>query len=274
MNNHFFNYNGKQIHYTYYLGNESNAIVLLVHGLGEHIGRYESWIARFKPYNYTFCAIDLPGHGLSDGKRGHIHNVQEFYDILNLFLDRIKDDFPNKPIIIYGHSMGGNIAANYVLNHSPAIKCLILSSPWIQLAITPGFFKFQLGKLMLKIYPQFHDKTNLDPTFISRLPEEVERYKNDPLVHSRITPSLFFPLFFNGLALIKKAKNIPCPTLVVHGTGDKLTSHKASEEFAAQSDKIDYIAYPNGYHELHHDACRDVLFNDILDWLSVHVVMR
>lgn len=263
-----------KIYTRYYLANESNAIIILIHGLGEHMGRYASWAGKFKPYNYTICGLDLPGHGKSEGKRGHFTSVNALYNTIDIFIEQVKNDFPDKPLILYGHSMGGNIAGNYLIERQPAIKALILSSPWLRLSVQPNFFKFWLAKWMYKIFPSFPDATNLNPGFISRIPEEVVLYKNDELVHGKITPGLFVPLFFNGIALVKKAKKIYCSTLVVHGTNDKLTSHKASQELAEKNDKIDFIAFEGGYHELHHDSCQEELFEAIIDWLSVHIVMR
>lgn len=274
MQANFFEYNEQKIFYQYYTGEVSNAIIVLVHGLGEHSGRYASWAQKFNQYNYAVCALDLPGHGQSEGKRGDIIRFSDFYKILDHFLTIVRAHFPDKPIILYGHSMGGNIAANYVLKRKPALKALILSSPWIKLTVKPNAFKYFLGKLMHKIYPQYHDKTNLNPFFISRIPEEVKKYESDPLVHSRITPALFFPLYFKGMQLIEKAPDIYLPTLIFHGTDDKLTSPLASEKFAHGNSKIDCKLYEGGYHELHNDICREELFEDILDWLSVHVVMR
>lgn len=170
--------------------------------------------------------------------------------------------------------MGGNILANYVLKRKPLAKSMILSSPWLKLAIKPNVFKYFLGKLMYKIYPPFHDTTNLNPAYISRIPEEVENYKSDKLVHGRITPALFFPLYLKGMQMVEKAREFHIPALVFHGSGDMLTSHEASQKFSQGNEKIDFISYENGYHELHHDLCREELFENILDWLSIHVVMR
>jgi acylglycerol lipase len=274
MTKNFLFYNDQPIHYQYFTGEVSNAVILLIHGLGEHSGRFEAWARKFNTYNYAVCALDLPGHGLSYGKRGHIHKFSDFYKVLDLFLEKVKADFPEKPVILYGHSMGGNILTNYVLKRKPMVKSMILSSPWLKLAVKPNVFKYFLGQLMYKIYPQFHDKTNLNPAFISRIPEEVEKYKSDKLVHGRITPALFFPLYVKGIKMVEKSKLFDLPTLVFHGSQDMLTSHEASQKFAQGNEKIDFISYENGYHELHHDLCREELFENILDWLSVHVVMR
>ncbi|MBL7789834.1 MAG: lysophospholipase [Chitinophagales bacterium] len=274
MSNNYFTFLDQKVHYQYFLGDTSNAIIVLIHGLGEHSGRYELWARKFNAYNYGVCALDLPGHGLSNGKRGYIYKFSDFYKVIDSFLEQVKLDFPNKPLILYGHSMGGNILSNYVLKRKPQVKAIVLSSPWFKLAVKPNAFKYFLGKLMHKIYPEFHDKTNLNPNFISRIPEEVEKYKTDKLVHGRITPALFFPLYIKGMKMVERAKEFYLPTLVFHGSGDNLTSHEASKKFASGNDKIDFLSIEGGFHELHHDLGRDELFEKIIDWLAVHVVMR
>ena len=274
MNNQFLDFNGEKVHYQYFTGGTSNAFIVLIHGLGEHSGRFEVWARKFNAYNYAVCVLDLPGHGLSYGKRGYIHKFSDFYKVIDLFIEQVRKDFPEKSITLYGHSMGGNILTNYVLKRKPAVKAMILSSPWLKLAVKPNVFKYFLSKLMYKIYPQFHDKTNLNPAFISRIPEEIEKYKADKLVHGRITPALFFPLYLKGIKMVERAKEFYLPTLVFHGSEDNLTSHDASRKFASGNDKMDFISMEGGYHELHHDICREELFEKIIDWLSVHVVMR
>lgn len=274
MESQFFEYEDQKIFYQYFTGEITNAILLLVHGLGEHSGRYASWAHKFNQYNYGVCALDLPGHGKSEGKRGDIIKFSDFYNVLDIFAERVQKDFPEKPIILYGHSMGGNIVANYVLKRKPVLKALILSSPWLKLTTQPNTFKYLLGRLMHKIYPQYHDRTNLNASFISRIPEEVEKYKTDKLVHDRITPALFFPLYIKGIKMVDKAAEFYLPTLVFHGSEDQLTSYSASQKFAEGNDKIHFKSYEGGYHELHNDLCREELFEDILDWLSIHVVMR
>ena len=274
MNTNFFELNKYKIHYHYYPAKDNNVIIILVHGHGEHLGRYAEWAEKFKPFNYTICSIDLPGHGLSSGKKGHISKYDDYYDILDRFMIQIKEDFPNRPILLYGHSMGGNIAVNYCLERLPSIKALLLSSPWFELAIKPNVFRFWLAKIIYKIFPSLGDRTRLNPNFISRIPEEVQKYKNDPLIHDCITPGLFIPMFFKGIKAKKSGKKITIPTLVFHGSGDQLISSKASFEFSESNEKINFQNYENGYHELHHDLCRDELHNNILDWLSANVVMR
>ncbi len=274
MSENFFEYKDYKIHYQYFTGNKNNAIIILVHGLGEHLGRYESWAHKFIQYNYAVCTLDLPGHGLSSGKRGHIKKYSDFYGILDTYIQKVKLDFPNAPIILYGHSMGGNIVVNYILEEKPNVKAVILSSPWLQLAVKPPVLKFWLAEFMYKFFPSYSDSTNLNPNFISRIPEEVKRYKEDKLVHGYITPGLFVPLFFKGLKAMKAGKKIYLPTLIFHGTADMLTSAEASHYFAEENEFNTFKSFENGYHELHYDICREELFENIIDWMATHVVMR
>jgi acylglycerol lipase len=274
MTPRFFELDKHKIHYHYYTAHYNNVIIVLVHGHGEHLGRYSEWADKFKPFNYTICGLDLPGHGLSNGKKGHIRNYEDYYDILDEFTEIIRNDFPDRPILLYGHSMGGNIVANYLMDRKPDVKAAILSSPWFELAIKPNVFRFWLAKTMYKLFPSLGDRTRLNPNFISRIPDEVEKYKKDPLVHDSITPGLFIPMFFKGLKAKKSGRKNTVPTLVVHGDGDQLISCDASFYYSESNKNISFKKYENGYHELHHDLCRDELHADILDWLSSNVVMR
>lgn len=274
MTHSYFQLDKYKIHYHYYPADNNNVIIVLVHGHGEHLGRYREWAAKFKPFNYTICGLDLPGHGLSNGKKGHIGNYEDYYDILDAYMEIVRNDFPNKPILLYGHSMGGNIVANYLIDRKPEIKAALLSSPWFELAIKPNVFRFWLAKTIYKIFPSLGDKTRLNPNYISRIPEEVEKYKNDPLVHDSITPGLFIPMFFKGIKAKKNGHKISVPTLVFHGGADHLISCDASFYFSELNTKISFKKYEDGYHELHHDLCREELFLNILDWLSSNVVMR
>lgn len=274
MEDSFFMFDNQALHYNYYTTDNNNAIIILVHGLGEHFGRYEPWAKRWNAFNYAVCGFDLPGHGLSYGKRGHFPPLEVVFDMLEKFIEKVKADFPNKPYILYGHSMGGNIVANYVIERNPKLNACILTSPWLELPSDPPFFQFLLAKIMYKIYPAYGDKTGLNETKISRIPEEVEKYKNDPLVHENITPGLFLPLFYKGLKAIKNAKKISLPTYLIHGTADELTSPKGSIKFQQNNPDITIKLYEGAYHELHNDLDSQQVLEDMLDWIAAKVLYR
>lgn len=271
----FIDFQGKKLFYKYHAKPENNIIIAMIHGLGEHIERYNHWAEKFQEYNYAFCGFDLFGHGKSDGKRGSIPSMEFLFESINFFIEHLEQEFPGKPIVLYGHSMGGNIVANYIINKNPKIAGCILTSPWFLLSEKPPIFQFLLAKLMIKIFPNYSDKTGLDANRISRIPEEVEKYKKDPLVHGKITPGLFVPLYFMGEHAIKKASKIKnIPIFVAHGTDDMLTSYKGSEAFAMNNSNATIKLFENGRHELHNDLCSQKLFEDMLDWLSAHVKYR
>lgn len=272
MREEFFELDNKKFRSVYYDSEKNNAIIVLIHGLGEHIGRYKEWASEFNKYNYLVCGFDLIGHGKSDGQRGYIKSLDNFYDSIDYFLEKVSSEHPRKDIILYGHSMGGNIVANYILERNPRIKATILSSPWFSLASKPNIFRVLLAKTMNKIYPKFSDKTGLNVNFISSLDHEVKKYETDKLVHSKITPRLFLSIYSKGKSVIKKSKHLRIPTFVFHGSDDQITNCGISEEFSNNNSEIEFKKYEKGYHELHHDFCREELLNDILDWLSVKVV--
>jgi alpha-beta hydrolase superfamily lysophospholipase len=271
----FIDFQGKKFFYKYHAKPENNIIIAMIHGLGEHIGRYNHWAEKFQEYNYAFCGFDLYGHGQSDGKRGSIPSMEFLFDSIDFFLEHLENEFPGKPIVLYGHSMGGNIVANYLLNRPSKIAGCILTSPWFRLTEKPPIFQFLLAKLMIKIYPNYSDKTGLDANRISRIPEEVEKYQKDSLVHGKITPGLFVPLYFMGEHAIKKANKIKnIPIFIAHGTDDKLTSYKGTEAFAKNNSNVTLKLFNEARHELHNDLCAQELFENLLDWLSAHVKYR
>lgn len=271
----FIDFQGKKFFYKYHAKPENNIVIAMIHGLGEHIGRYDEWAAKFQEYNYAFCGFDLYGHGQSDGKRGSMPSMDFLFDSIDCFLENLEKEFAGKPIVLYGHSMGGNIVANYMIKRKPQIAGVILTSPWLLLAKKPPLFQFLLAKLMIKIYPNYGDKTGLDANLISRIPEEVAKYKSDKLVHRSITPGLFVPLYFLGESAIKHANKIKnIPIFIAHGTDDKLTSYKGSESFAKNNQNATLKLFENARHELHHDVCAQELFENQLDWLSANVKYR
>lgn len=266
-----FNWKEDGIQYFGQLWSPDNpkAVIALVHGMGEHSGRYDRTAKRFNDAGYAVISFDLIGHGQTEGKRGHSPNLDVMYHSVMRLIEEAENRFSDLPIFLYGHSMGGNIAANTLLRLKPGVKGAVLSSPWLQLPAPPPAWQVLLGRIMMNIYPSFSDKTGLDSKAISRIPEEVDLYENDPLVHDRITPSLFFPMADAGQWILAQAKALEVPVYLMHGTGDTLTSHKASEQFAREGGKgITLRLWDKGYHELHHDKDREQVLNEVVDWLD------
>ncbi len=247
------------------------ALVFMVHGLGEHIGRYAPWAELFVKQGLGFCGYDQHGHGLSAGKRGTPGKVSVLHSDALFMLAETRRIYPGLPVILYGHSMGGSVVLSLVLNNPGLVEGLIVTSPWIRLANPPSAILKGLASVLNLLVPELTLNNGLDPSDISRDPAEKTAYGSDPLVHPKVAAGLFHTLDKEGESFFSKEKKITCPTLLMHGTGDRITSWKASEEFAAlNSDMVRLKLWNGAYHELHHEPEREDVFAYIMDWLKTN----
>ena len=243
-------------------------IICIVHGFGEHGGRYAHVAGFFNNNGFAVLAMDNRGHGKSEGKRGHAPGFDNYLDDIETFLTDTKQRLADVPMFLYGHSMGGNLTLNYVIRRQPTIlKGLIVTGPWIQLAFEPKPIMITLGKIMRSIIPTFTQDSGLNPDDVSRDQTVVAAYKADPLVHSKITASAGMSLTDSAAFLNTFAGEMPIPTLILHGTDDKLIAQSASEAFANRVKNVDYKKYVGLYHEIHNDPEKMDVLNDILKWI-------
>ena len=248
---------------------EITGIINLVHGLGEHSGRYARWASLFAAKGWGVLTMDLTGHGKSEGKRGHIKNYRELMNQLDLLLQKSEELFPGKPRILYGHSMGGNLAVNYVISRDVPILALISSSPWLKLAFPVSPSLMAVTKLMNLLLPGLGIKWPKNPENLSRDPEIVEDVKNDPLNHGYITPRMSMEVYKHGLHALKHVYRINRPFLMMHGSGDKVTSHTASIDFVTNTSERTQLKIWDGlYHELHNEIEYQEVFNYVYQWIS------
>ena len=168
--------------------------------------------------------------------------------------------------------MGGNLVLNFLMKRNHSVKMAIVTSPWLGLPEDPPKAQFLMGKIMQMIFPAFSNKTNLKVEHISRDPQEVVAYANDPLVHSYITPGFFFPIMEAGKWAIENASTLNIPTLLIHGTADQLTSFKSSKEFAENaSSMVRFVPWKDGFHELHNDLEKADFLSEILKWIQLNL---
>jgi len=247
-------------------------IVCLVHGMGEHCGRYEHIGKFFCDNKIALVAYDQRGHGKSEGKRGHTPSYDHLLQGVDDLINKAKELFPEKSLVLYGHSMGGNLVLNYAMRKEPVLKGMIASSPWLRLAFEPPFIQVKLGQLMKGIYPGFSQSTKLDVKTISRILEEVKKYDEDPLVHDRISAMMFTSMYDAGLWALQHPEEMKLPLLHFHGTADQLTSYEASKEFAGKvNGDMTFKLFEGAYHETHNDLCRNEVFAMMKGWLEEHL---
>jgi alpha-beta hydrolase superfamily lysophospholipase len=256
---------GLQLFSRTWLAEKPKAVIALIHGFGEHSGRYAHVADFFNKNGYSVFALDNRGHGKSEGKRGHAPTYGSYLDDIEVFLNYVTTQSAGQPIFLYGHSMGGNLVLNYVLRRKPTLKGIITTGPWIQLAFAPKPILITIGKLMRSIIPSFSQDSGLNQMHISKDPAVVEAYKNDPLVHGKITASASLSLLEAGDYLNEYAGEMPIPALIMHGDEDLLTSQPASEAFAKRvSGPITYKKWEGMYHEIHNEPKQLEVFNYIL----------
>src|SRR5690606_36272510 len=190
---HFFCHN-RRLFGQYWYDDNPKAVIVLVHGMGEHSGRYSgSLIPELVAAGFAVFGYDLFGHGHSEGKRGCCPSFKAVLNSLGAVCMKKAEIFPVLDLFLYGHSLGGNLVLNYAMNKEIHCKGLILSSPYLELAFDPPAWKLFLGKLCLYLYPKIILTSGIDPKFITRVAEEVEKYKDDPLVHNKVSPLYTFP---------------------------------------------------------------------------------
>ena len=243
------------------------ANLILVHGAGEHVGRYNHWAKLFNHQLINVYGVDHYGHGNSPGARGHLTNYDLYLNEIKALKKMIDDQADGLPLLLYGHSLGGNIVLNWILEQEKSVNYVIASAPWIKLKLVPPTWKISLMKWLSGILPALSQSNELDPNWLSRDKLVVERYINDSLVHNKITLSAANILFQRAEILDNYNKQISEKVLIIHGLDDKITDAAASQAFAARTG-IDYHSVKGLYHELHNEPEQIEIFNYICNWLN------
>jgi alpha-beta hydrolase superfamily lysophospholipase len=248
---------------------EPKGVVCLVHGLGEHSGRYAHLAAFLNQAGYALLAFDLRGHGQSEGQHGHTPSYDALLDDIAHLLDEAAGRYPDHSRFLYGHSLGGNLVINYALRRRPKLAGVIATGPLFRPAFEPPAWKLTLARIMYNLWPTLAMSNELDRQVLSRDPAVVRAYNEDPLVHDRLTPRLTMDMLQAGLWSMEHAAEFPLPLLLMHGSDDRLTSAQASREFAAQAGEVCTLKIWDGfYHEIHNEPEQGLVFGYLLEWLN------
>ncbi|MGD2253478.1 MAG: lysophospholipase [Anaerolineales bacterium] len=253
-------------------GEKTKANMAVVHGLGEHSGRYGNVVEAFVPRGYAVWGFDLRGHGRTPGPRGHIDSWGQIREDVRAFLNMVLESDPGAPLILYGHSLGGLAALEFVLHEDPGIKCLIASAPSLDASgISP--IKVVLAKMMSRVAPGLTMDTDLEVAAISRQAEVVEAYVNDPLVHGKASARMGAESIAAMDWTWEHAAELSIPLLVIQGDADRLVSPEAVAGFFGRLTAPDktLLQYPGGYHEPHNDLDKERAFEDIRLWLEARL---
>ncbi len=246
-------------------------ILVAAHGVGEHSGRYGNILKALEGTNISVYANDHRGHGKSGGKRGHVNSFMEYVYDLKLFIDFIREEHGNVPLILMGHSMGGAIAFKYALTYPEDMKALILSSPGLIPAVEVPAWKIAMGKFFSKYIPSLSMSTGLDANQLSHDRDVVEAYINDPMVHDKVSARWYTEFVSTGQECLSRAKELKMPLLVFHGKDDSIVDYKGSAmtfNSAGSRDKTLRV-FDGLYHETMNEVKneREKVLDTVKQWI-------
>ena len=254
-------------------------VVCLVHGLGEHSGRYAHVAEALAAAGYATMGMDLRGHGKSAGQRGHAASLDTLMTDINRLLDEAAAHYPNTPRFLYGHSLGGNLVIYHVLHNgsgraeqdSARLAGATATSPVLRTTSAPPAVQLTLAKIMSRVWPTFSLPNGLEQAALSRDAAVVRAYSADPLVHDRISARLGLDMLQSGEWALAHAAELSLPLLLTHGSEDRLTSAKASQEFATLAGgNCTFKLWEGLYHETHNEPEKKQVIAFMIDWLRKH----
>jgi len=261
------------IYYREWSVKHAKAIVLLIHGMGEHCQRYNPIAGSLNQAGYTVCSMDLPHHGRSDGKKGHIDSFDLFQQAVLSLYQRVKQSYPDKPLFILGHSMGGLITTRFLINHQDKFEGVILSGPAIEFPELPPKWQVSLITGIAKIFPQA-GMIPVDSNLVSRDPAVVEAYNQDPLINSNKLSAKLLVGFMKTMDEVKqKAQVIHLPIMMMHGTADKLTAPSGSQwlhDNIVSQDKTLRL-YEGLFHEIFNEPEGEKIYQEVIEWFDQHL---
>ena len=262
------------IYYQYWLPDgEGKAVLLIVHGLGEHSGRYMNVVDYFVPRGYAVYALDHVGHGRSEGTRVYVQRFTDYTDTLHTYVDMVQGWQPGIPVFLVGHSMGGLITAIYLLDHRSDLAGAVFSGPSVAVAESATPITLFMARARSVLAPKA-GLIALEAETISRDKDVVRAYEEDPLVYrGKITARLWAEMLKAGQRVAAEASAIDLPLLIVHGEEDRLVPAAGSRAFyqaVGSADKTRKV-YAGLYHEVFNEPERAQVLRDVEVWLEAQL---
>ena len=248
----------------------ARAEVVILHGFGEHSGRYGPLTDHLINHSYTVTGYDHRGHGLSDGLPGHIENFNEYEDDLHKIISYVRDRSRSQNLYLIAHSMGGLIALRYIAKKGGGLSGAVISAPLIAVAVRVPAHKLMIARLSARLRPHMRLDNGINTNHLSRDREVGKAYATDPLVNRKVSARWFSEATRAMGEMNDLATQITIPVLVMHGTEDKLASVEATKRFFEKigSKDKELIIYPGYYHELFNEPEKHELYEQATQWLA------
>lgn len=252
---------------------EAKAHVVVVHGYGDHCGRYSPFIDALVQAGFAVHAFDYRGHGRADGRRAFVSIWSHYVDDLDVFLERVKRDAGDKKIFLFGHSHGGLMAVHRVRRDSGLFAGMILSAPYLELAITPPFAKLLLSRTLGKLLPFLPVPSEIEIEDLTRDTKIQEETRRDSLYLRNVTPGWFNESLKAQAAAMTFGPEIKLPSYIFVGDADGVAAPKTARRFFETLGAPDkkFREYPGMRHEPLNELGRDELYKDIIGWISARL---
>ena len=263
---------GVQLYCQRWLVENAKATMVVVHGLGEHSGRYGNVINHFAPLGYNVFLYDLRGHGKSEGQRGHVYNFDHYIEDTRIFVENAAER-TKLPIILLGHSMGGLIALLFGEKYQNLLKLLAASGPAVKIAVKVPKWKEVIGKFVSNILPTLSMTNEIDPSLLSHDPEVVKAYENDPLVIRKVSARWFTEFLRAQKEVLDNAYKLELPLIVMQGGDDQIVDPEGAKVFyekAGSKDK-ELKIYPGLYHEIFNEVEKEKVLSDLSSWIEKRI---
>lgn len=252
---------------------QPKGVICVVHGVGEHLGRYQTDGEIMARAGYIQAAYDQRGFGLSEGRRGHTPSYDAYFDDIELFLSQASGRYSGLPVFLYGMSMGAMLVLAFTPVRKPAVQGVIAAAPGLKTALEKQKVKVLLAKILGKALPKLALDSGLDPQELCRDQQVIDDYVNDPLVHHRVTTSWGKSMLEVIDLAYKNAPAFPLPLLLMHGTADQIAYLSGSTLYheLAPKDKVTFKLWNGFKHELRTDPEKAEVFRFMIGWMDQHV---
>jgi alpha-beta hydrolase superfamily lysophospholipase len=245
--------------------------VAILHGLGDHSGRFERVGSALAGRGFSVHALDLPGHGRSEGPRGHVRGWHDYRDAVTRWMDSIQEKGLARPWAFLGHSMGALVALEWTHRHPGRAHALVLSAPPFVLSLHPSSIKVHAARIIGMMWPGFSQDNGIPPSLLSHDPEVIRAHRSDPYVHFRISARLFLEIQAVRRRVTLHAATHALPTMILQGGADPVTSPLGSAAWARSTPEgvVTYREYPGLYHEVLNEPEGSAILDEVAEWLRI-----
>ncbi len=264
---------GTQLLFRWHPSPTPKGLILIVHGFGEHSGRYLHVMRALNEAGYACLSFDLRGHGRSAGTRAFVNQFSDYLDDVDAAIALARERLTGLPLTLIGHSMGGLIVANWIADRGHDAHSFVLSSPAMGVALPVPGWKDALGRVMARLIPTLAIPTGLDPGLVSRDAAVVEAYMGDRLVLTQATARWYVEFLEAQAHALESAHRVTHPALVLQAGADGLVDPEASRLYQERlgGEDVSFSLHPGLYHELFNEPEQRQILDEVVAWLDARL---